>query len=257
METLLKGPHDDQVPCEIDAATGLPIGPLMANPAPARRPERVVLDGRYCRLEPIDPVKHIDDLFAACTVPDAPKRFRYLFDTVPQSVEQLDAWLAKARASTDPLVFAVIDKRSGRAEGRQTLMRITPEHQSLEIGNIYWGPAISRTPIATEANFLFARYAFDELGYRRYEWKCDALNAPSRLAAQRFGFTYEGHFRRAVINKGRTRDTAWFAMVDEDWPALKRAYETWLDPDNFDAQGRQKTRLSDLTATALRRDSGR
>lgn len=257
METLLKGLHDDQIPRERDPATGLPIGPLMANPAPARRPERVVLDGRYCRLEPIDPGKHRDDLFAACTVPDAAKRFRYLFDTVPNTIEELDAWLAKAQASTDPLVFAVIDKRDGHAQGRQTLMRITPEQQSIEIGNIYWGPAISRTPIATEANFLFARYVFDALGYRRYEWKCDALNAPSRLAAQRFGFTYEGHFRRAVINKGRTRDTAWFAMIDEEWPALKRAYETWLDPSNFDAQGKQQKRLSELTAAALRRGAAR
>ena len=255
----MKSMHDDQIPREIDAATGLPIGPLLADPAPAKRPQRVVLDGRFCRLEPIDPARHREELFAASTPPDAAGRFRYLFDTVPSSPADLDDWLAKARASEDPLVFAVIDKRpgiagggkaGGRVEGRQTLMRIDPANQSIEIGNIYWGTAISQSPVTTEANFLFAKYVF-ELGFRRFEWKCDALNAPSRKAAERFGFTYEGHFRRAVINKGRSRDTTWFAMIKEEWPALKAAYEQWLAPDNFDAAGRQKTALSTLTARAL------
>lgn len=247
----MKGLHDNQIPQEIDSETGLPIGPLLKRPSPARRPERVVLEGRYCRLEPIDPKRHAEQLFAASTPPDAAQRFRYLFDAVPKTRADLDDWLQKAAVSNDPFVFAVIDKRTGRVEGRQTLMRITPEQQSIEIGNIYWGPAIARSQVTTEANFLFARYVFDELGYRRYEWKCDALNAPSRAAAERFGFTYEGHFRRAVINKGRSRDTTWFAMIDEEWPALKAAYETWLDPSNFDAEGRQKVALSDLTRKAL------
>lgn len=245
--------HDDQIPQEIDPVSGLPIGPKLANPAPAKRPERVVLDGRFCRLEPIDAGRHGDELFAASTPPDAAKRFRYLFEEPFADRAAFDAWMAKAVASTDPLVFAVIDKRSGRCEGRQTLMRITPEHQCIETGSIYWGPAISRSPVSTEANFLFAKYVFDALGYRRFEWKCDALNAPSRRAAERFGFTYEGHFRRAVIVKGRSRDTTWFAMIDEEWPALKAAYEQWLDPANFDAAGQQKTRLGDLTAKALGR----
>ncbi len=244
--------HDDQIPQEIDAATGLPIGPRVDS-APAKRPERVVLDGRTCRLEPIDAKRHRDELYAASTPPDAARRFRYLFEEPPPSLADMDAWLAKAEASTDPLVFAVIDKRTGRCEGRQTLMRITPEHRCIETGSIYWGPAISRSAVATEANYLFARYVFDDLGYRRFEWKCDALNAPSRRAAERFGFTYEGHFRRAVIVKGRTRDTTWFAMVDDDWPKLKVAYEHWLDPANFDAAGQQKASLGGLTAAALAR----
>ncbi|MCH9673038.1 MAG: GNAT family N-acetyltransferase, partial [Gammaproteobacteria bacterium] len=164
------------------------------------------------------------------------------------SKDDFAAWMDTSVKSQDPLYFAVIDKRTGRAEGRQTLMRITPEHQCIEIGNIYWGPAISRTPVTTEANFLFAHYAFETLGYRRYEWKCDALNAPSRQAATRFGFRYEGHFRRAVIIRGRTRDTSWFSIIDDDWPALKAAYQQWLDPGNFDGDGQQKTRLSALTA---------
>ncbi len=226
---------------------------LLTSPAPAKRPERIVLEGRTCRLEPIDPARHRADLFKASTPPDAARRFRYLFDPVVKTEADLDQWLAKAVTSEDPLVFAVIDKRTGRCEGRQTLMRIDPANQSIEIGNIYWGPAISRTPIATEANFLFARYAFDDLGYRRYEWKCDALNAPSRRAAERFGFTYEGHFRRAVINKGRTRDTTWYAMIDDEWPRMKAAYERWLAPANFDADGQQTQSLGSLTAAALER----
>lgn len=236
--------HDNQIPQEIDSETGLPIGPRLADPSPARRPQRVVLDGHWCRLEPIDPVRHGDDLFVASTPPDAARRFRYLFDPVVRTRAELDDWMAKAVVSEDPLVFAVIDKRTGRCEGRQTLMRITPEYRSIETGNIYWGPAISRSQVATEANFLFAQYVFDTLGYRRFEWKCDALNAPSRRAALRFGFTYEGHFRRSLINKGRTRDTTWFAMIDEEWPRIKAAYGRWLDPANFDAHGQQKTPLA-------------
>jgi RimJ/RimL family protein N-acetyltransferase len=247
----MKGLHDDQIPTVADPDTGLPIGPLVSDAGPAPRPEHKVLDGRYCRLEPIDPGRHLDDLFKASTPPDAAQRYRYLFDPVPVSLAAMEQWLVQAQASRDPLMFAVIDKSSGRCEGRQTLMRITPEHRTIEIGNIYWGPAISRSRVATEANYLFAKYVFDELGYRRYEWKCDALNAPSRRAAERFGFTYEGHFRRAVINKGRSRDTTWFAMIDEEWPALKAAYERWLDPANFDAAGVQQVSLASLTATAL------
>ncbi len=249
----MKSLHEDQIPREIDAATGLPIGPLMSRPGPAQRPQRIVLEGHYCRLEPIDPGRHAADLFAACDIPDVAARFRYLMDLPPRTLEEMQAWIAKAQAKDDPLMFAVIDRASGRTGGRQTLMRITPEHQSIEIGAIYWGPAIAQTRVTTEANFLFAQYAFDVLGYRRYEWKCDALNAPSRRAAERFGFTYEGHFRRAAINKGRTRDTIWFSIIDEEWPGLAAAYRQWLEPANFDAAGRQKTRLSELTAAALRR----
>ena len=134
---------------------------------------------------------------------------------------------------------------------RCEVMRFTPAHRCIEIGNIYWGPGMAGTRVATEALYLFAVYVLETLGYRRFEWKCDALNAPSRRAAERFGFTWEGHFRRAVIVRGRTRDTAWFSMIDEEWAALKAAYQRWLAPENFDADGRQKTRLSELTALAL------
>ena len=245
--------HDDQVPREIDPESGQPIGPRLANPGPAAAPERIVLEGRYARLEPLDPVRHRDELYAASTPPDAAARFRYLADRPPDSPEALGAWMEDAARSADPLYFSVIDRSTGRVDGRQTLMRITPAQRCIEIGNIYWGPRIAGTRVATEAMYLFAVYALETLGYRRYEWKCDALNAPSRRAALRFGFTYEGHFRRAVIVRGRTRDTAWYAMIDEEWPALEAAYERWLAPDNFDADGKQKTRLSELTAAALAR----
>ena len=243
--------HDDQVPREIDPESGQPIGPRLADPGPAAAPERIVLEGRYARLEPLDPIRHRDDLYAASTPPDAAARFRYLGDRPPDSPETLGVWMETAARSVDPLYFSVIDRATGRVEGRQTLMRITPAQRCIEIGNIYWGPRIAGTRVATEAMYLFAVHALETLGYRRYEWKCDALNAPSRRAALRFGFTYEGHFRRAVIVRGRTRDTTWYAMIDEEWPALEAAYERWLDPANFDADGKQKTRLSDLTAAAL------
>lgn len=248
----MNGLHDDQVPRERDPESGLPIGPRVTNPAPAGQPQRVVLDGRYCRLEPLTPERHLAGLYASATPPDAAARFLYLGESAPASEDEMAAWVDSAASSEDPLFFAVVDKQTGRTEGRQTLMRITPAHRCIEIGNIYWGPAIAGTRVATEAMFLFARYVFDELGYGRYEWKCNALNEPSRRAAERFGFLYEGHFRRAVIIRGRSRDTAWFSIIAEEWPRLRAAYEQWLEPGNFDANGIQRTRLSDLTLAARR-----
>ena len=230
---------DAQIPREVDPASGLFSGPRLANPGPASRPERVVLDGRYCRLEPLDPARHGDHLFAASCVPDAAARFLYLAVEAPASRTAFDAWITERAATDEALYFAVIDKASGRAEGRQSLMRIDPGNQCIEIGDIYWGPAITGTRMSTEAIFLFARYAFEQLGYRRYEWKCNALNAPSRRAALRYGFTYEGHFRRSNIVKGRSRDTTWYSIIAEEWPARRAAYEAWLAPANFDADGRQ------------------
>ncbi|MCY4597270.1 MAG: GNAT family protein [Bryobacterales bacterium] len=241
----------DPIPQETDPDSGLPIGPRVPDPSPARPPERVVLAGRYARLDPLDSTLHRDDLYAASTPPDRAARFRYLPDPAPDSPEAFDTWLARSVASPDPLFFAVTDRTTGRVEGRQALMRIAPSNRCIEIGHIYWGPRIAGTRVATEAMYLLAVYALETLGYRRFEWKCDALNAPSRRAALRFGFTYEGRFRRAVIVRGRNRDTAWFAMIDEEWPALKAAYEQWLAPGNFDDQCRQGTRLSQLTAKAL------
>jgi RimJ/RimL family protein N-acetyltransferase len=208
------------------------------------RPERVVLDGRYARLEPLDPARHGANLLASGRAPGAEDRFRYLFEEPPTDKAAFTAWLEKVAASPDPMFYAVIDKSTGRAEGRQALMRIDPFHGVIEIGNILWGPQIARTRVATEALYLFASHAFDNLGYRRFEWKCNNLNEPSKRAALRFGFAFEGVFRQHMVTKGKNRDTAWFAMIDRDWPALKAGYEKWLDPANFDANGQQLARLA-------------
>jgi RimJ/RimL family protein N-acetyltransferase len=210
------------------------------------RPARAILDGRYVRLEPLDPGLHGDDLFEASSVADAGGRFAWLPETPPQSRAEFQAWLDKAAASEDPLYYAVIDKASGKAVGRQTLMRIDPMNGVIEIGHIYWGPQMARKRGATEAQFLFARHVFDDLGYRRYEWKCNNRNEPSKRAAARFGFTFEGIFRQHMIVKGENRDTAWYSIIDKEWPALRKAYEAWLDPANFASGGTQKQRLEEL-----------
>jgi len=207
---------------------------------PCPRPERVVLEGRYARLEPLA-LAHADGLLAASANASS---FDFLFDVPPRDLEDLKAYIRQKAASEDPLFHTVIDKASGVAGGRQTLMRITPEHGVIEIGNILWGPAIARTRVATEALYLAARYVFDGLGYRRFEWKCNDRNEPSKRAARRFGFTFEGVFRQHMWTKGANRDTAWFAMLDGDWPRLREAYERWLDPANFDPAGRQCARLA-------------
>lgn len=209
----------------------------------APRPERVSLEGRYALLEPLDPARHGADLLASARAPGADDRFRYLFEDAPGDAAAFKTWIDKASAGTDPFFYAVIDKRTGCAEGRQSLMRIDTVHGVIEIGNILWGPAIARSRVATEALFLFARHAFD-LGYRRFEWKCNNLNEPSKRAAERFGFSFEGIFRQHMVVKGKNRDTAWFAMIDRDWPRLKAGYEAWLQPENFGAAGQQRAKLT-------------
>ena len=148
--------------------------------------------------------------------------------------------------SEDPLFYALTERASGKAVGVASFLRITPEHGVIEVGNIVFAPCMQRTSLATEAMFLMMRRVFNELGYRRYEWKCDALNAPSRRAAERFGFSYDGLFRQASVYKGRNRDTAWYSILDRDWPAIERGYAAWLDPENFDENGAQKEKLSRL-----------
>lgn len=218
----------------------------LANWIARPRPPRVVLDGRYARLEPLNAARHGDDLFEAATVADADGRFRYLGEYPPESRAAFQPWLEKAEASEDPLYYAVIDKATGKAAGRQTFLRIDPANGVIEIGHIHWGPLMARKPAATEAHFLFMKHAFDDLGYRRWEWKCNNANEPSKRAADRFGFTHEGVFRQHMIIKGQNRDTAWYSIIDTEWPALKVAYEGWLDPSNFDTDGNQKRRLEDF-----------
>lgn len=209
---------------------------------PVPRPERRVLEGRYLRLEPLSGA-HAADLYATLPPAEAPALYHFLPDTPPATVEDVADWVVTHAAADDPLFFACVERATGRAVGRQSLMRITPEYGVIEIGHILWGGAMARSRLATEALWLMARYVFEELGYRRFEWKCDALNAPSRRAATRFGFQFEGVFRQHLWIKGRNRDTAWFAIIDADWPHLREGYARWLDPGNFDAAGRQRLSL--------------
>jgi RimJ/RimL family protein N-acetyltransferase len=201
-----------------------------------------VLEGRYARLEPLAET-HAEQLYVASSASGAEERFAWLPEAPPRDVAEMRNWIAKAAATDDPLFFSVRDRASDRVAGRQALMRIVPGHGVIEIGHILWGPALSRTRVATEALYLTARHVFDDLGYRRFEWKCNNLNEPSKRAALRFGFTHEGLFRQHMWVKGANRDTAWFSMLDGEWPAFRQEYERWLDPANFDADARQRSRL--------------
>lgn len=218
----------------------------LATWVPCQSPEYKSLSGRYVRLEPLNAEAHTDGLFAASSVADADQRFAWLPDLPPQSREEMREWISQYEGGKDPFFYAVIDLASGKIAGRQSAMSIEKEHGVIEIGHIYWGPLISRKPAATEAQYLLMRYIFDELGYRRYEWKCNNANEPSKRAAERFGFSFEGVFRQHRIVKGANRDTAWFSVLDSEWPLLKQAYEAWLDTDNFDLNGQQKKRLEDF-----------
>jgi RimJ/RimL family protein N-acetyltransferase len=199
---------------------------------------------------PLDPVAHADSLYAATSGPANERLWLYLFDGPFANRAEFDAYLTRITQWEERLYYAILDNTSGRAVGHACYLRIEPAQRCIEVGGILYAPALQRTPGATEAMYLMARYAFEDLGYRRYEWKCNALNAPSRRAALRLGFTYEGIFRQHMIMKERNRDTAWFSMLDSEWPARKAAFERWLDPANFDADGRQKTSLSALNGVA-------
>ncbi len=210
------------------------------------RPHRKVFEGRFVRLEPLDIDKHGDGLFEAATEGDADNRFRWLMETAPTSRDQFQVWLERVQASEDPMYFAVIDLKSGKVAGRQTMMRMVPEHGVAEIGHIHWGPLIQKTPATTEAFYLFATHLFDELGYRRFEWKCNNRNEPSKDAALRYGMTAEGVHRQSLVIKGENRDTAWFSILDYEWPKIGEAMRNWLDPDNFNEKGRQIRRLEEI-----------
>jgi RimJ/RimL family protein N-acetyltransferase len=208
---------------------------------PARPPRRAVLEGSRVRLEPLDADRHAADLFRAGGAD--PTIWEYLGYGPFADESAMHAHLAAQATSEDPLFFAVV---AGRAVGVASFLRMEPEHGVIEIGHIWFGAELQRTPAATEAIYLLAREAFDGLGNRRLEWKCDAANARSRHAAERFGFSFEGVFRQHMIIKGRNRDTAWFSLLDGEWPAARAAFEAWLDPANFDAGGRQRRSLAEL-----------
>lgn len=213
---------------------------------PRSLPARAPMEGRFVRLEPLDPAVHAEGLFEASTTPDAGERFRFLSDFPPPNREHFDEWIAKAASTVDPMMFVLVDKATNKIGGRQSFMRIDTANGVIEVGNILWTGLVARRPAATEAIYLFARHIFDDLGYRRFEWKCNDLNGPSKRAAIRFGFEAEGVFRKHMVIKGESRDTAWYAMTDDDWPVIREAFEAWLDPSNFDETGNQVARLQAL-----------
>ena len=228
---------------EPEPNTGQPVGLLVADTSPAPRPGPVTLQGRYGRVERLAQ-SHGNDLWQA--VKDDDTLWTYMSGYGPfADAPAFSQWIASRLPLQDPYSYAIVEP-SGRTVGIATLMEIKPAMRSIEVGHIVYSPALQRTRLATEAQYLLATYVFETLGYRRYEWKCNALNAPSRRAALRYGFVYEGTLRQTMIAKGRNRDTTYFSMLDSEWPARKRAFEAWLAPDNFDAAGRQKASLSAL-----------
>lgn len=213
----------------------------------AQRPRHRAITGRFVTLTPLSP-HHAVELFSATGGRESAWAWDYMPDGPFPDIATFREFIAKKAVSEDPLFFAIVDAATGKAVGYATLMRIDPANRVVEVGNIMFSPVMQRTPGATEAMYLLARTVFDDLGYRRYEWKCNALNAPSRRAAERLGFTFEGVFRQHMIVKGRNRDTAWFSMLDGEWPAVKAAFEAWLDPSNFDEAGEQRRSLKEFRA---------
>lgn len=216
---------------------GQPVGDPLPAWEGARAPERVTLEGRYCRLEPLSAGDHAAGLFEAYASAPDDAEWTYLPVGPYRTREEYLEWAEAAERSADPLHFAVVSLASGEPVGTLSLMRHTPAHGVIEVGFVVFSRRLARTPESTEAQYLLMCYAFNELGYRRYEWKCDSLNAPSRAAAERLGFSYEGLFRQAVVVKGRNRDTAWFSILDGEWPRIRAAFEAWLDPANFEPAG--------------------
>ena len=233
---------------------GQPIGPELSNWRAPPRPGRHLLQGRFCRVEPLDVGRHARQLYDANALDPDGRMWTYLFSGPFAGFEEYRAWLEPKPASDDPLFFAFVDRVRDQAVGMGSYLRIEPAHGVIEVGHLAFSPLMQRTPVATEAMYLMMREAF-ELGYRRYEWKCDALNAASRRAAERLGFTFEGIFRQAIVYKGRNRDTAWYSIIDREWPALDAAFRAWLDPANFDAAGRQRRSLAELRGS--RQDGSR
>ena len=223
---------------------GQPIGFAVPNWKPVPRPPKMSMEGRLVRLEVANPMMHAPDLFEAFAADRENRIWTYLPYGPFASAAEVEIWMHETCTGDDPMFFTIIERATSRALGLASFLRIEPKMGVIEVGHINFAPVLQRTPHGTEAMFLMMCRVFDELGYRRYEWKCDALNAPSYRAAERLGFVYEGTFRQATMYKGRNRDTSWYAIIDKDWPALKEAYEAWLNPDNFDADGEQRKKLS-------------
>ncbi|MGR3984278.1 MAG: GNAT family N-acetyltransferase [Gammaproteobacteria bacterium] len=238
---------------ENDSGAGAqPLGEAVADWSPPPRPPRQPLDGAHCSIAPLDIEQHSADLFAANRLDREHRNWAYLPYGPFDSLAAYRDWLSAACLGDDPMFFSIIDRRSGKAAGLASYLRINPQAGSIEVGHINYSPLMQGTTMASEAMFLMMRQVF-EMGYRRYEWKCNALNQPSCRAALRLGFSFEGVFRQALVVKGRNRDSAWYSVIDKEWPALQRAFAAWLAVENFDAGGKQRQSLSALTAHALRR----
>jgi len=227
-----------------------PIGAPVPDWTPRPRPPRTPMEGRLCLIEPLDAARHASALHEAHAADRDGRNWTYLPYGPFGSAAEYTIWVESVQAREDPLFYAILDQASGRPVGVASYLRIDPVMGVIEVGHLAYSPALQRTPAATEAMYLMMRRAFEELGYRRYEWKCDSFNAPSCRAAERLGFRYEGTFRQAVVMKGRNRDNAWYSILDGEWPGVKQALEGWLDPSNFDAAGRQRRRLDELRAAA-------
>lgn len=226
-----------------------PVGPVVEGWQAPPFPGRELMQGRFCRLEPLE-ARHAESLYRANALDIDGRNWTYLPYGPFANLTDFRAWIEANCRESDPLFYAIINLESHEAVGVASYLRITPRSGSIEVGHLNFSPLLQRTPAATEAMFLMMAHAF-ELGYRRYEWKCNALNQASRAAAQRLGFSFEGVFRQATVVKGRSRDTAWYSVIDQEWPAIKTALLQWLDPSNFDQTGKQKTQLSALTAPLL------
>ncbi|MBT4908080.1 MAG: GNAT family N-acetyltransferase [Rhodospirillaceae bacterium] len=231
-------------------ALGLPVGPAVPDWTPPPRPARQVLAGRFCRLEPLDIAAHAAGLHHHFSEDTDGRGWSYLPYGPFDALGDFQTWMAETCFDADPFFYAIIDNATGRAAGMVSYMRINPAHGSIEVGHVHYAPVIQRSRVTSEAMYLMMQWVF-EAGYRRYEWKCHSFNHPSRVAAQRLGFSYEGVFRDHMIHRGRSRDTAWYACVVSEWPDLKAAFETWLDDTNFDADGNQRQSLSALTRPIL------
>jgi RimJ/RimL family protein N-acetyltransferase len=229
-------------------ALGQPVGRPLPDWTSRPRPPRTPMLGRWCRLEPLDAKTHAAALHAAYAADADGRNWTYLPYGPFESAEAYASVVASVQGGEDPVFHAIVEQASGRPVGVAAYLRIDPPMGVIEVGHLSYAPALQRHTAATEAMYLMMRRVFDELGYRRYEWKCDSLNAPSRRAAERLGFRFEGLFRQAVVVKGRNRDTAWYSILDSEWPALRSAFERWLDPANFDAAGRQRESLELLRA---------
>jgi RimJ/RimL family protein N-acetyltransferase len=228
---------------------GQPVGVPVPGWSKRPMPPRTAMTGHFCTVEPLDPAEHAASLFAAFAEDDG-RMWTYLPRGPFATASDLREWAEAAARLDDPLTHAIIDSASGQAVGTAAFMRIDAAFGVIEVGSITFSPRVRRQPAGTEAMYLMMRRVFDELGYRRYEWKCNSLNLPSRAAALRLGFQYEGLFRQATITRGRNRDTTWFSVIDSEWPALRTAFEGWLDPANFDSAGRQRQALASLRSPA-------